>query len=99
LIPVERRAKVRWVAIEMIDEIVIHDRVDVTDQVCPMSFVKAKLALEDLEIGQRLEVRLRRGEPLANATRSFVDEGHRLLSRQPEDASQEIWRVVIEKGV
>ena len=29
----------------------INDRVDITDVVCPMTFVKAKVAMEELEIG------------------------------------------------
>ena len=32
----------------------INDRVDITDVVCPMTFVKAKVAMEELEIGQVL---------------------------------------------
>jgi TusA-related sulfurtransferase len=34
----------------------INDRVDITDVVCPMTFVKAKVAMEELEIGQVLAV-------------------------------------------
>lgn len=34
----------------------IDDRVDITDVVCPMTFVKAKVAMEELEIGQVLAV-------------------------------------------
>ena len=29
----------------------IDERVDITDVVCPMTFVKAKVAMEELEIG------------------------------------------------
>ena len=34
----------------------IDERVDITDVVCPMTFVKAKVAMEELEIGQVLAV-------------------------------------------
>ncbi|NUP88317.1 MAG: sulfurtransferase TusA family protein [Candidatus Sumerlaeia bacterium] len=71
--------------------------IDVTDQVCPLSFVKAKLAMEDLAIGERLEVRLRAGEALANVTRSFEMEGQRVVGREQE--SPEVWRVVVERQV
>ena len=32
----------------------IDERVDITDVVCPMTFVKAKVAMEELEVGQVL---------------------------------------------
>jgi TusA-related sulfurtransferase len=53
-------------------------RVDITDVVCPVTFVKTKVALEELEDGQVLEVRLNDGEPIQNVPRSLKDEGHRV---------------------
>ena len=49
----------------------IDDRVDITDVVCPMTFVKAKVAMEELEIGQVLAVTMNDGEPVQNVPRSF----------------------------
>ena len=37
-------------------EFEVDERVDITDVVCPMTFVKAKVAMEELEIGQGLAV-------------------------------------------
>ena len=37
-------------------EFEVDERVDITDVVCPMTFVKAKVAMEELEIGQVLAV-------------------------------------------
>ena len=36
---------------------------DITTEVCPLTFVKTKLCVERLERGQTLEVRLNAGEP------------------------------------
>lgn len=36
----------------------IDDKVDITDVKCPTTFVKAKVALEELDDGQILEIRL-----------------------------------------
>ena len=36
----------------------IDDTVDITDVVCPTTFVKAKVALEELDDGQILAVRM-----------------------------------------
>lgn len=53
--------------------------VDITDVVCPVTFVKASVALEELEVGQVLSVRMNDGEPVQNVPRSFRDEGHQIL--------------------
>lgn len=63
----------------MAEEIKIDDTVDITDVVCPVTFVKAKVAIEELEDGQVLSVRLNDGEPVQNVPRSFKDEGHKVL--------------------
>jgi TusA-related sulfurtransferase len=57
----------------------IDERVDITDMVCPMTFVKAKVALEEIEIGQVLAVTLNEGEPAENVPRSFKEEGQEVL--------------------
>lgn len=63
----------------MADEIKIDDTVDVTDVKCPTTFVKAKVALEELDEGQVLSIRLNDGEPKENVPRSLKEEGHEIL--------------------
>jgi TusA-related sulfurtransferase len=53
---------------------------DITREHCPMTFVKAKLELEKLSSGDRLEVLLSGGEPLENVPRSAAEAGYRVLS-------------------
>ena len=55
------------------------DRVDITDVNCPVTFVKAKVALEELDEGQVLQVHLNNGEPVQNVPRSLKEEGHEIL--------------------
>ncbi|MBS5931250.1 MAG: sulfurtransferase TusA family protein [Clostridiales bacterium] len=57
----------------------IDDTVDITDVVCPLTFVKAKVAIEELEDGQVLSVKLNDGEPVQNVPRSLKEEGHQVL--------------------
>ncbi|MBR3622755.1 MAG: sulfurtransferase TusA family protein [Selenomonadaceae bacterium] len=38
--------------------------IDITDLTCPITFVKTKITLEDMEDGQILKVRLNDGEPV-----------------------------------
>lgn len=57
----------------------ITDTVDITDVVCPVTFVKAKVALEELEDGEILSIRMNDGEPVQNVPRSIKEEGHKIL--------------------
>ena len=49
---------------------------DLTGVVCPLTWVRAKLALEGLAPGERLDVRLDAGEPLESVPRSAREDGH-----------------------
>ena len=60
-------------------EIKFDDTVDITDVVCPVTFVKAKVALEELDEGQVLSIRMNNGEPVQNVPRSIKEEGHQIL--------------------
>lgn len=62
-----------------IDGIQVDETVDITDVVCPVTFVKAKVALEDLDDGQVLSVHMNDGEPVQNVPRSIKEEGHKIL--------------------
>ena len=63
----------------MSEEIKVDDTVDVTDVNCPTTFVKAKVAIEELDEGQILAIRLNDGEPVQNVPRSLKEEGHEIL--------------------
>jgi TusA-related sulfurtransferase len=66
----------------------IDARVDITNVVCPVTFVKTQVALEELDDGQVLEVRLNAGEPIQNVPRSLKDEGHKVTNvTQSEDGT------------
>ena len=60
-------------------EIKFDDTVDITDVVCQVTFVKAKVALEELDEGQILSIRMNDGEPVQNVPRSIKEEGHQIL--------------------
>ena len=63
----------------------IDDTVDITDVVCPVTFVKAKVALEELDEGQILAIKLNDGEPVQNVPRSIKEEGHQVLKLNNND--------------
>ena len=57
----------------------IDGTVDITDKVCPLTFVKVKVTLDELDDGEVLAVRLNDGEPVQNVPRSVKEEGHQIL--------------------
>ena len=57
----------------------IDDTVDITDVVCPTTFVKAKVALEELDEGQILAIKMNDGETVQNGPRSIKEEGHKII--------------------
>ena len=61
------------------DDFKIDETVDITDVVCPVTFVKAKVALEELEDGEILSIKMNEGEPVQNVPRSIKEEGHQIL--------------------
>ena len=63
----------------MMHDFFIDRTVDITDVVCPLTFVKAKVAIEELDNGQILSIRMNDGEPVQNVPRSIKDEGHSIL--------------------
>ncbi len=53
--------------------------IDLRGVACPLNFVKAKLELEKIAVGQVLELLLDGGEPVANVPASFTEQGQELL--------------------
>jgi molybdopterin/thiamine biosynthesis adenylyltransferase/TusA-related sulfurtransferase len=68
---------------------------DITREVCPMTYVRTKLQLEALSPGDVLEVLLAGEEPLKNVPRSARDEGHEVLSVNPQPGGS--WRLLLRK--
>lgn len=80
------------------DEIRADQVVDITGQVCPMTFVKAKAELEELEIGQILEVIMKDGEPAQNVPRSMKEDGQQVLKLiKREDGNYSLYVKKIEE--
>ena len=73
----------------------IDDTIDITDVVCPTTFVKAKVALEELDEGQILSIRLNDGEPVQNVPRSIKEEGHEILKL--DDNNDGTFTLIVKK--
>ena len=59
--------------------------IDLRGVSCPTNFVKAKLALEDLNNGDTVQILLDDGEPVKNVPRSLKLDGHKLLGLKEAD--------------
>lgn len=73
---------------------------DITGEVCPLTFVKTKLLIEKMKPGEVVEVRLKGAEPIGNVPRSVRDMGHVVLSLQAEDGEgpQGVHRLLVRKS-
>lgn len=61
---------------------------------CPMNFVKTKIALTPMQSGQILEILLDDGAPIENVPGSVKNEGHTILSTEKVE---NYWKVLIKK--
>ncbi|KAF0224041.1 MAG: redox protein regulator of disulfide bond [Rhodospirillaceae bacterium] len=65
----------------------INYSLDITAELCPMTFVRAKLLVEKMASGEVAEIRLKGMEPLTNVPRSLAELGHEIVSIQAEDGA------------
>ncbi len=70
---------------------------DMRGTLCPINWVKTKLALEELTEGETLVVFLDDGEPMRNVPRSAKAEGHRIL--RVEEQGDGTYRLTIRRGL
>ena len=69
---------------------------DITREVCPMTFVRTRIALDRLPPGALLRVRLRGEEPRRNVPRTAAEQGHTVVAttEEPDGATT----VLIRRG-
>jgi tRNA 2-thiouridine synthesizing protein A len=70
--------------------------IDITNEICPMTYVRTRLALDKMTPGQTLLVRLKGEEPLKNVPRTAKEQGHEVLSLDTDPDG--ISRLLIRRG-
>ena len=70
---------------------------DITADRCPITFVKAKLLVERMQIGESAQIRLHAGEPLDNVPRSLRELGHEVTDAGAEPGGTDIHRLTVLK--
>jgi len=69
---------------------------DLKGEVCPYTFVKTKLKLEELESGEELIVTFDHAPAVENVPRSLKNEGHKIMGI--EQSGDHTWKVRIRKS-
>ena len=74
----------------------VDQEINLKGEVCPYTFVKSKLALEMMELGQVLRVIVDHLPAVENVPRSVANEGHEILDvSQVNDTD---WTITIRKA-
>ena len=70
---------------------------DITQDVCPMTFVKARLQIEKMNQGEVLQIRLLGDEPLKNVPDSLTELGHLIVTLDREQPDGDLYTLLVEK--
>ena len=71
------------------------EELDLRGEVCPYTFVKTKLRLEELDSGQDLTILLDDSAATANVSKSLKSEGHEILDLK---AVSGVWQIIVKKA-
>jgi len=69
---------------------------DLRGEVCPYTFVKTKLKLEEIESGEELIVTFDHAPAVENVPRSLKNEGNKIMGI--EQKGDHLWKVRIRKA-
>lgn len=69
--------------------------IDIRGQVCPYTFVRSKLAIEKMNIGEVLEIILDHRPAVDNIPKSMEGEGQKVL--QVAQTNEKEWRILVRK--
>ncbi|RMG72822.1 MAG: sulfurtransferase TusA family protein [Nitrospirae bacterium] len=77
------------------EEIRPNRTINIKGLVCPYTFVKSKLAIEEMEVGEVLEIILDYPEASRSIPKSMEDHGHRVL--KVEKINDTDWVILVRK--
>ena len=76
-------------------QIQINRTIDIRNEMCPYTFIKSKLAIEELESGQTLQVIVNHLPAVENVPRSMENEGHEILDVSQQNDTD--WAITVRK--
>lgn len=69
--------------------------IDLSGEVCPYTFVKSKLALEEMNVGEVLKVRIDYPMAAENVPRSMENEGQEVL--EVKEIGKSEWEILLKR--
>ncbi len=76
-------------------EVKVDRELDLKGEVCPFTFVKSKLILEQMEPGQVLRVILDYKPSVENVPKSMREEGQEVI--EVKEIGENLWEVIVRK--
>lgn len=75
----------------------VNKKLDIRGEVCPYTLVKSKLAVEDVDVGQVVEILLDYPEAVTSVPKAMENYGNTVL--KVEKISPSEWKILIRKDV
>jgi len=79
------------------EEIKVDKSINIKGHICPYTFVKSKIAIEGMEVGQVLEILLDYEEASRSIPKSMEDHGQKVLSVEKINDTDWVLRIRKEK--
>lgn len=79
----------------MQERVRVDRELDIRGEVCPFTFVKSKLALENMKVGEVLRVLIDYEPSAKNVPRSMEDEGQEVVA--VNRIGDNLWEIIIRK--
>ncbi len=70
-------------------------KIDIRGLICPYTFIKAKLAVESMHVGETLEILLDNAEASNSIPKSMEDLGHAVMN--VEKVNEREWVIFVRK--
>lgn len=79
----------------MADDVKVDKTLDIKGQVCPYTFVRSKLAIEKMSLGEVLEIVTDHKPASENVPRSMENEGQKIL--RIDQVAEKEWHIFVRK--
>jgi TusA-related sulfurtransferase len=79
----------------MADEFKVDRTLDIKGQVCPYTFVRSKLAIEKMNLGEVLEIIVDHKPAVDNVPKSMENEGQKIL--KIDQTAEKEWHIYVRK--
>ena len=79
----------------MAEDLRIDKTIDIRGQICPYTFVRSKLAIEKMNVGEVLEIILDHKQAIENVPKSMENEGQKVL--KVEQTGEKEWHIYVRK--